>query len=442
MNVSAKRMTIGGQAARPRFAPRTLLAIVVVYACMLPRELSFEVVEIAIQPFRLMLILFLPVAVMLWGQQRMRPCYVDWLVVFAAIWAFLALYVTASLSDAMVTGLSDGLNMALAYFIGRVSIRTSKDLQNFFVAVLPGLLLCAGIIAIESLTHQNLLRPYLASVFGAVEVAYPNEYRLGLLRAQGPFPHPILGGVFMASFLPIAWYMPEKPMTRFLGLLAVGGFFFSVSSTGFLGVIVGGGLIFTAYLHRVTKLPVFQAVIAGAIFMGIFIELFSGGGLFSFIVRRLTFSAGTGRYRMLIWEYGGADALNHPLFGIGMRNYIRPAWMVKASVDAHWLLVTLRYGFPFGIAALVIMLSGAFMSLRGAWSPYPLDRRAAYAIGFSLIAIAFTGLSVFLWEGMAIWMTVLTGIGVTFGQQMVLATRSQAAGYGQPSTLRLRPGAT
>ena len=243
----------------------------------------------------------------------------------------------------------------------------------------------------------------------------------------------------MASFLPIAWYMADKPLTRILGLLAVGGFFFSVSSTGFLGVIIASGLIFTAFLHRVTKLPVFQAVIGGMLFMMMFIELFSNSGLFSFIIRRLTFSSATGYYRMAIWEWAGADAMNNPVFGIGLRNYIRPGWMVKASVDAHWLLITLRYGFPYGMAVLVAMISAAVLSLRGAWSPYPLDRRAAYAIGFSLIAITFTGLSVFLWEGMGIWMTVLTGMGVTFGQRMALAIRSQAPAQVARPAQRLSP---
>ena len=409
--------------ARERFPTRVLLAVLVTYACLLPREFTFEVVEIAIQPYRVVLVLLFPLAIFLIAQQRLRPSLVDFLVIFAAIWAFMALWITASLRDALITGLSEGFNLALAYVLGRASIRTSRDLQRYFYAVLPGLLVCAAVLAVESISHQHLLRPFLANLLGAPQDVLFYDVRLGLMRSMGPFPHPILGGVFMASFLPIAWYMAKGPVGRALGLLAIAGFFFTVSSTSMMGFIVSAGLIFTAFLHRVTKLPVFQAVIGGMLLMFLFIEVFSQSGIFSFIIRRLTFSSSTGYYRMAIWEYAGADAMRHPIFGIGMRNYERPAWMVPASVDAHWLLLALRYGLPYCFAVLGVMLSSAAMSLRGAWSPYALDRRAAFAIGFSLISLIVTGLSVFLWEGLGIWMSVLMGIGVTFGQQMAVASR-------------------
>lgn len=441
MSNVANGPAVSREPSRTGFPVRIIPAILVVYACMLPRELTFEIAGIAFQPFRVALILMLPFAIFLAAQQRMRPSFIDFLIIFAAFWAFIALIATVSLDEALITGLSESLNMAFAYFIGRVSIKNSKDFQKFFLALLPGLLFCAAILATESLLHQNLLRPFLANLLGYYGGIYPYDVRLGIMRAQGPFPHPILGGVFMASFLPIAWYMAQKPATRILGLIAVGGFFFSVSSTGFLGIIVGSGLILTNYVHRTTRLPIFQTAIAATVFMMLCIEVFSGSGLFSFIIRRLTFSSSTGYYRMAIWEYAGADALNHPIFGIGVRTYIRPAWMVTASVDTHWLLIALKYGFPFGIAVFGAMLSSAFLSLRGAWSPYPLDQRAAFAMGFALIAIIFTGWSVYLWEGMGIWMIVLTGMAVTFGQQMARATRSRAVGQASRPMTRLSPRA-
>lgn len=423
MNTSAIRQPYAR--SRDPSSPRVIPAILVIYACMLPRELTFEIAGVAFQPFRVALTLMLPVAVVLAAQQKMRPSYVDLLIVFASVWAFIALWVVVSIDAALITGLSDGLNLAFAYFIGRASIRTSRDFQRVFVGVLPGLLFCSVILAVESIGHQNLLRPFVAQLLGLPSINEPYSVRIGLMRARGPFPHAILGGVFLASFLPIVWYMANKKTTRVLGLLAVAGFFFSVSSTGFLGIIVASGLMITAYFHRVSGLPIFQSAVGGTLAMLLFIEVFSQSGAISFIVRRLTFSSGTGYYRMLIWEYAGADALNNPIFGIGLRTYIRPAWMVAASIDAHWLLVTVRYGFPFGVAVLLAMIAGVVMSLRGVWSPYPLDQRAGYAIGFSLIATIFTGLSVFLWEGMGAWMTLLNGMAVTFGQQMAMAVRSQ-----------------
>ena len=158
MNAFANRRPTSGESARKeRFPARMLPAVLIVYACMLPRELTFEIVGVAFQPFRVVLILLLPYAIYLAAQQRMRPSFVDWLIVFAAIWAFIALWVMESLDAALISGLSEGLNLAFAYFIGRVAIRTSKDLQRFFLAILPGLLVCAAIVAVESLMHQHIL---------------------------------------------------------------------------------------------------------------------------------------------------------------------------------------------------------------------------------------------------------------------------------------------
>ena len=416
-----------GAIAPPRtsrpFPAHVIPAVLVLYACLLPREFTFEIADISMQPYRVVLVLIMPYVLSQWSVQRLRFNFVDFLTVFSAIWIFLALTVVESFESALVTGLSDGLNLALAYFAGRVAIRNSDDFRRFLYAVLPGLFLCALLLATESITHTQILRPMVASVTG-VYGFYPYETRLGLMRAQGPFPHAILGGVFMASFLPLIWYVVEKPFARTVGLVSVAGFIFSLSSTGFLGIIVGGGLILTSYLQRVTKLPVFPAAIGGMLFMMVVISVFSQGGLFVWIIHHLTFSSGTGYYRMSIWTYGGAEVMRHPIFGIGTRSYTRPYWMISPSVDAHWLYMTMRYGFPAGMSLLFSMIISAAMALRGAWSPFSLDRKVGLAIGFSLISIIFTGLSVYLWEGMGIWMTLLTGMGVGFGARMTKAVRA------------------
>ena len=427
MNGVAKPRATASTDKRERFPMQVLPAVLVVYACMLPRELTFEIAGVAFQPFRLVLTLLLPVLLAQAARQHLRTSFVDYLVVFAAIWFFLSLTVTESLDVALVTGLSDGLNLAFAYLAGRVSIRTSKDFQSFVYAIIPGLFFCAVIMAVESITHTHYLRPAVGRLMGTAGLPPAVDLRNGLMRARGPFNHNILAGVFLSSFVPIIWYVVQKPVWRAIGLAGVAGFFFSLASTGVLGFVLGSGLIFTNYLHRLTKAPVFPAVVGAALFAMVFIEVFSGSGVFAFIIRNLTFSPATGYYRIAIWSNAGADVMNHPIFGIGLREYQRPSWMVATSVDAHWLLITLRHGFPLGMAVLVAMVSSAAMSLRGAWSPYGLDQRAGFAIGFSLFAIMVMGLAVYLWEGMGIWMTVLTGIGVSFGQQMKRAAKADGS---------------
>jgi len=439
MNGVAKRRMMAPAANRERFPTQVLPAILVLYACLLPRELTFEIGGIAFQPFRTVLTLLLPVLLFQAVSQRLRASFVDFLIIFATIWIAIALTVNETIDVALVTGSSESLNLGLAYFAGRVSIRTSRDFQAFVYAVLPGLFLCAVLMAAESITHTHYLRPAVGRLMGTGGGSPTVDLRNGLMRARGPFAHNILAGVFLASFLPIVWYMVQKPAWRVIGLLGVGGFFFSLGSTGVLGFVIGSGLIFTNFLHRSTKAPVFPVVTGAAIFAMIAIEIFSGSGVFPFLIRNLTFSPASGYYRIAIWSNAGADVMNHPLFGIGMREYQRPAWMVVSSVDAHWLLITLKHGFPLGLSVLVATISSATMSLRGAWSPHALDQRAGFAVGFSLVAIIVMGLAVYLWEGMGIWLTLLTGMGVSLGQQMKQAAKVRAPRRAPPAPRRSAP---
>ena len=402
---------------------RLIPPALVIYACMLPRELTFEVLGIAFFPYRTALVLMLPYFIFKAIRTNIRPSAVDFLVLFAAVWAVIALTVVENFASASVVALADAIDFILAYFVGRVSIRDGRDLKNLVPLIIPGLLLSTLIMAAESFSHQIILRSSLGQLFGRAET-FMVEERLGLMRATGPFLHPILGGVFLSSFLPLIWYLIERPWLKAIGIVGITGFFFSLSSTGFLAFIVATGLIVASTTQRVTRLPIFVmlGVGLGALFTAV--ALISENGLFSFIVRRLTLSSGTGYFRMLIWEHAGAEVLNHPIFGIGTREYSRPAWMISSSVDAHWLLLALRYGFPHMIPSLLVMLIATFVSLRGTLSLQHLDRMAGYALGFSLVAIIFTGLSVSIWEGVDAWMTMLTGMAISFGQHVSTAGRA------------------
>jgi hypothetical protein len=425
------------QQAAPGFPKHVIPAIIVIYACMLPRELTVNVLGIAFQPFRIVLVGMFPLLVLQGLRLQVRPSLVDFLVVIAAIWAMVALSVTEWVISALKTGLAEGLNFFLAYFAGRVSIRNGRDFKAIVPVLLPGLVICSLTMIAESLSHTLLLRPALGSLLN-----FPADYfydvRFGLMRGTGPFPHPILAGVFLASFAPLVWYLLDRPLHRALGFLGVSGVVFTFSSTAFVGFFASVGLIAASCLQRLTRLPIFVMLAAGGFVAAAGISLISEGGLFSFLIRRLTLASSTGYYRMAIWEHAGAEVLANPIFGIGTRDYTRPAWMISSSVDAHWLLITMRYGFPFSIAVFATIVCGIVMCLRSSASPDPVDHKVGRAMAFSLIAIIVTGLSVYLWEGVEIWMTLLTGMAVSFGQYLARWRQvgSQTATYAQPYARR------
>lgn len=414
---------------------RILPAVIVCYSFLLPRELTFLIGDIDFQPYRVAMVLMLPAVIYQALSQPIRPSIIDLFMVLAMIWMVSALSITGGFPAGFIFAMSDAMNMGLAYLIGRVALRTSADFRSFFFAILPGLFIASVILGAESFLRTGFYRNFFADLTGYRPPALISEstdnIRLGLMRAAGPFGHPILAGTYLSSFTAIAWYLAQKPGIRLLAFLAVAGFFFSLSSTGYLGFMVSSGLILINYVHRVSKMPVFPVVLAGILFMMVFIEIFSGNGVMRFIIRNLTLDPGTGYFRLLIWEYGGAELNRYPWLGIGFKSYERPAWMYTASVDAHVLVLGLRYGYPVIILTTLATLASAAIALRGAWSPYPLDQRVAYGICYALIAISFCGLAVHLYETMYIWLYMLTGMGVAFGHTMIEATRA-AGGTARP----------
>ena len=50
------------------------------------------------------------------------------------------------------------------------------------------------------------------------------------------------------------------------------------------------------------------------------------------MIDNLAFDAKTGWGRTEIFQYGAAEVLRHPIFGIGLNDWVRPWWR-KPSVD-------------------------------------------------------------------------------------------------------------
>src|SRR3546814_13280900 len=112
----------------------------------------------------------------------------------------------------------------------------------------------------ESVARAPLVRPAMASIFGALPFYYGGEevadltlapsFRFGLLRAAGPFSHAILAGLFLASLLPIyamsgirGWPKKSGVLVSLLGVL-------SWSSAAILGLLIGAGLVAYDWLQR------------------------------------------------------------------------------------------------------------------------------------------------------------------------------------------------
>lgn len=390
-------------------------AILVAYAALMPRELSIVLAGASLAPYRLVLLGVLPYLLFRLVRAPVRAHWIDLVAAFVSLWVIVSLLYHEPLARAAEVGLALALDFGLAYLAGRLCVRSTADFRRLFIALLPGLIAVTAILMVESLAQRHILRPFLAELLDLPAPVLQGQERLGLFRAAGPFPHQILGGVLTATLLPIAWFAVADLRLRTLAVLVCCGMIFTVSTAAIMAFLLCLTLIVVYHTQLRSGLPLFALVAIAAITFVALVIAASESGLFSFVARRLTLSPGSGQWRVLIWQYAGAEALAHPLLGIGLRDWIRPSWMITDSIDAHFLLWSMRFGMPAGIGALVVMLGAAIHLLRSASFQTLPARGVSTGIAFSILAIAFSGFTVALWEGVAAWMIMLSGIAVTIG---------------------------
>lgn len=410
--------------AKVRIPSRLWPAIIVGYATLLPKELSFEIAGGNFFPWRIAALLVLPWVLRSIFREPLRPSYVDAAAALAGIWSIIPLIINDSLIDAIAIGGSQMIDAGLIYAVGRSAVRSRQDIIIWFGAMIPGLLTLGLVLAAESLSGRLFFRQLIGDLVGRPALGLYNKPRFGMVRAIGPFAHPIMAGVVAASLLPIAWYMPRNLKARYIGIFVAGCSVFTLSSTTVLAGAIGILFIVLFAVRRHLHLPTITLFL---IYLGLFsaiITIVSENGILSWAIRNLTLDAGSGYYRILIWNYAGAEALNSPMFGIGLRDWDRPAWMFHSTVDSYWLVTTMRYGFPLSLAIMLMMLGAIFEAVRGTARMSWEEADIAHGLAISIGIFAFCGISVHIWEGAASWMFLLPGFATSLGTQR---TNSEAA---------------
>jgi hypothetical protein len=179
------------------------IAAVMFYILLVPQQFSFSVGELFLTPFRFLIIGISPYLFLGALQRQVRILWPDIMIVGALAWIWLASYMTSgSVLTSIEMGGSHLLDIGLAYFLARSTIRTPDDLRRFLVLIAPGVALTGLFIAAEALSRTYIVQPIASALTGRpMPISY--EIRMGLLRGTASFPHPILAGITMASFLPL-----------------------------------------------------------------------------------------------------------------------------------------------------------------------------------------------------------------------------------------------
>lgn len=420
---AAPRSAPARQPARRQRVP--FLPAVVTVGVFLPEALGLVIFGFRLTPGRVVLLALAPVMVFsfaqLIGSERYRFVFSDLFMPAALAWMIIALSVTGDLDIALKSGGAAGLDFVGPYLLMRGLLSTRGQIHGVvrlfcIVAAIAGTLGVVDTLSGSYILHDMLGKLTGYAYFQQLVVNPVDLHRLGLFRAEGIFPHPILFGVVMCYALILTEDLQGR--ARLLCRLGTGfGLFLSLSSAPWMGLILG--LALWAYLrlapfpHRWLVLLLVAALVGSAVF--IFVP-----SPFGWIFRHFTLQPGTAWFRLLIWQYAGLDVMNSPIFGIGVtQDWFRPHWL-GASVDSLWLGSAMGYGIP-GALLIGLALIGA--------SSLPVVRRAANAatigirevrlsdaLGIITFLTIFLGFTVDYWGSAVMIVGLLAGVRAALGQ--------------------------
>lgn len=394
---------------KPRAAHRTAgvsLALVFLVSLVIPIQTSIG--PLLIPPYRFVLLLLtLPCLGMLLAGTKGHIRWADIFMLLHAVWAILAL----TMNHGIATGIESGgvyfIESFGAYAIARCFIRNTHDFVRTFRFLLIIVAIFIPIGFYEFITGQSLGNKIFSVVFPVITPPQM-ESRMGLYRASGSFAHPILFGVFCASVLGLA-YATARRGRRLWGIAipSVAGFF-SLSAGPLIAVAFQIGMIAWDRLAR--RIPMRWWLMAGMVVSGyIVIDLLSDKSPIELVIIYLTFNTGSAWMRMHIWDYGTAEVLRHPLFGIGMHEWQNPTWMSQ-SVDNFWLFTAMRYGLPAFVLLAMTFLTVLVGLLRKHIEPAVATYRFGWIVSIGGLSLAAA--TVHYWQNSFSLFMFILGSGV------------------------------
>lgn len=356
-------------------------------------------------PYRILfIVIYIPIVLKLLSGGAGGVTTSDKLIFAYSIWVVLCFTVNHGFehfaySVVWVMEISGG------YILGRLLVRNIADYQRFVRFHVIAIFIMAPLAFYELLTSHMVVTEFLGKFLPATQ-KNPAD-RFGLSRVQVVFPHSILFGLYCSIAVANIFYVAKDKLLRSLfamaGVIAVT--FTSLSSAPLLSILLQSGLI--AY-DKITKgrwkLLMVLAVIAYVIVASI-----SNRSPLLIIIEKLTLDPQTGWYRIHIWRYGMQNVWQHPIFGIGFNDWVRPDWL-SASVDNFWLLNAMRTGIPsFLLLAAAILIH----SIRIVKVPLE-DQMVKYIrTGYLIVlfGILFTLSTVHVWDALAVFIMFYIGAG-------------------------------
>lgn len=374
---------------------------VVVFIIALVIPWAIYIGSLRLSPYRIVLIVMIvPCIKRLIGGQAGPLRLPDIAILLYCLWAAVCLAVVHGLSTAIQSGGILFVETVGGYLLARVYIRTAEDFYNLVSLLFKVVIFLLPFGLIEMVSGQKPLLQLFGMILPTIDVAQ-GEPRWGLARVQGPFEHPILFGVCCGSVLALTYMVlghGQSFARKCFKTAIVAGTAFLALSSGPLTALMAQILLLVwngALSGMKARWKLLWLMIVG---VQLAVYLYSGESVARFYISHAPlFDSWSAYYRLLIWEYGSATVMNHPLFGIGYNEYERPSWMVP-SVDMFWLTHGIMFGLPGALFMVLTFISTTVLvGKQTLLGPKLNDFKTGYLI--AMAGFFIVGWTVHFWNG-------------------------------------------
>ena len=310
------------------------------------------------------------------------------------------------------------------YVLARAYIRGPDDFSAMVRVVLFLTLATLPLALHETMTGRPWLVEMIRRVPGITSVAIVTiEERLGLERVQAVFAHPIHYGLFTSTAFSLCYIglKGEFGDARRVVSAALAGIlcFLSLSSGAFLTLLMQLFLIgWAAVLAGTKQRWVILVALSAAAY--VLVDLLSNRTPVRVFFSYATFSAHNAYWRGIIFEWGMKNVLGDPangvvgspIFGIGLKDWVRPHFMHSGSMDNFWLVQAVRYGLPGFLTMAVGYLLVMWRIGRRDFDADPRLWRQRRAWMFTFVGLTFTLCTVHIWTSIFSYAFFLFGAGM------------------------------
>ncbi len=330
-----------------------LLSLYVI-SVFIPAEFRVMLGTVALDPYKIVLIISMGVvfATRLVQHKRLFDKY-DYLIFCVIVVVIASMTKNHGLDNSIQYSGVFALESFGVFYLTRTVIDRYDRMVRYYRLYAICLLVIFLPALYEFITETRLIHIIAQAITGVPilgEDAYDGSYvRHGMARVYAVFSHPILYGTVGAVAVPLLVYFRDRasaidrPFYTILVLCLMGTVVISISSAPYLALIIQYAL-FLLYLVGKQNKRIVTILLGVVLSMYVFVQLGSNRGFLSIFLSFATFNSGTAYTRVIIWTYGIMNIEQNPIFGIGLRNWIRPPWLSGGSVDAYWLMMTMRHG--------------------------------------------------------------------------------------------------